>query len=255
MLHDTGSGKTAVVDPPEAGPIEAALSASGFGIDWIVITHHHMDHIAAVPELKAKYGCQVVGPAADEHRIPGLDLTVREGDRFQLGEAEAEVFDTPATRRGTSPTGSKTTGTVLRRHPVALGCGRVFEGTMEQMWESLAKLRALPDDAVVHCGHEYTLSNAHFAVTVDPDNEELMERVAAIEELRREGKPTVPSNLGVEKRTNPFLRPDDPRIRALLGMQDASDAEVFGEIRDPQGQLLTPPTGKWANRRLPSSPR
>ena len=232
VLHDTGSGKTAVVDPPETGPIEEALSASGFGIDWIVITHHHMDHIAAVPELKAKYGCQVVGPAADEHRIPGLDLTVREGDRFQLGEAEAEVFDTPGHTTGHITYWFEDDRALFCADTLfALGCGRVFEGTMEQMWESLAKLRALPDDAVVHCGHEYTLSNAHFAVTVDPDNEELMERVAAIEELRREGKPTVPSNLGVEKRTNPFLRPDDPRIRALLGMQDASDAEVFGEIR------------------------
>ncbi|MCE2558102.1 MAG: hydroxyacylglutathione hydrolase [Acidobacteria bacterium] len=224
LLHETGSGKTAVVDPPETGPIEAALAARGFGIDWIVITHHHMDHIAAVPDLKAKYGCQVVGPAADEHRIPGLDLTVREGDRFQFGEAEAEVIDTPGHTTGhITYWFEKDRALFCADTLFALGCGRVFEGTMEQMWDSLAKLRAR--------GHEYTLSNAHFAVTVDPDNEELMERVAEIEELRRDGKPTVPSNLGVEKRTNPFLRPDDAGIRALLGMAGASDAEVFGEIR------------------------
>ena len=232
LLHETGSGKTAVVDPPETGPIEAALAARGFGIDWIVITHHHMDHIAAVPDLKAKYGSQVVGPAADEHRIPGLDLTVAEGDRFELGEAEAEVIDTPGHTTGHISYWFEDDKALFCADTLfALGCGRVFEGTMAQMWESLAKLRALPDDAIVHCGHEYTLSNAHFAVTVDPDNEELMERVAGIEELRRDGKPTVPSNLGVEKRTNPFLRPDDVGIRALLGMAGASDAEVFGEIR------------------------
>ncbi|MXW00696.1 MAG: hydroxyacylglutathione hydrolase [Holophagales bacterium] len=232
VLHDTGSGKTAVVDPPETDPIEAALSASGFGIDWIVITHHHMDHIAAVPALKEKYRCQVVGPAADQHRIPGLDLLVREGDRFQLGEAEAQVFDTPGHTTGHITYWFEDDRALFCADTLfALGCGRVFEGTMEQMWESLAKLRALPDDAIVHCGHEYTLSNAHFAVTVDPDNEELMERVAEIEELRRDGKPTVPSNLGVEKRTNPFLRPDDAGIRAQLGMAAATNAEVFGEIR------------------------
>ena len=232
VLHDTGSGKTAVVDPPETGPIEAALSASGFGIDWIVITHHHMDHIAAVPALKEKYGCQAVGPSADEHRIPGLDLLVGEGDRFQLGEAEAQVFDTPGHTTGHITYWFEDDRALFCADTLfALGCGRVFEGTMEQMWESLAKLRDLPDDAIVHCGHEYTLSNAHFAVTVDPDNEELMERVAGIEELRRNDKPTVPSNLGVEKRTNPFLRPDDAGIRAQLGMAGATDAEVFGEIR------------------------
>ncbi|MDE2851141.1 MAG: hydroxyacylglutathione hydrolase [Acidobacteriota bacterium] len=232
VLHDTGSGKIAVVDPPETGPIEAALSASGFGIDWIVITHHHMDHIAAVPALKETYGCQVVGPAADQHRIPGLDLLVREGDRFQLGEAEAQVFDTPGHTTGHITYWFEDDRALFCADTLfALGCGRVFEGTMEQMWESLAKLRALPDDAIVHSGHEYTLSNAHFAVTVDPDNDELMDRVAEIEALRRDGKPTVPSNLGVEKRTNPFLRPDDAGIRALLGMAGATDAEVFGEIR------------------------
>ena len=232
VLHDTGSGLTAVVDPPESRPIEKALAANGRGIDWIVITHHHMDHIAAVPELKARHGCKVVGPAADEHRIPELDLTVREGDRFELGEAEAHVIDTPGHTSGHISYWFERDRALFSADALfALGCGRVFEGTMEQMWSSLAKLRALPDDAIVHCGHEYTLSNAHFAVTVDPDNEELMERVAEIESLRRDGRPTVPSNLGVEKRTNPFLRPDDPGIRAALGMPDASDARVFGEIR------------------------
>ncbi len=232
VLHDAGSGKTAVVDPPETGPIEAALSASGFGIDWIVVTHHHMDHIAAAPVLKETYGCQVVGPAAERGRIPGLDLMVRGGDRFRLGEAEAQVFDTPGHTAGhVSYWFEEDRALFCADTLFALGCGRVFEGTLEQMWRSLARLRALPDDAIVHCGHEYTLSNARFAVTVDPDNEELIQRVAEIEELRREGRPTVPSNLGVEKRTNPFLRPDDEGIRSQLGMTGGSDAEVFGELR------------------------
>ncbi len=233
LLRDEASGKTAVVDPPETGPIEAALEAKGLSIDWIVLTHHHMDHIAAVPALKEAHGCKVVGPAADERRIPGLDLKVRQGDRFELGEAVAEVIDTPGHTSGHISYWFEADRALFCADTLfALGCGRVFEGTMEQMWESLAKLRALPDDAIVHSGHEYTLSNAHFAVTIDPDNEELIERVAEIEALRRDDKPTVPSNLGVEKRTNPFLRPDDPGIRALLGMQNATDAEVFGEIRN-----------------------
>jgi len=150
----------------------------------------------------------------------------------RLGEAEAVVIETPGHTTGHISYWFEEDRALFCADTLfALGCGRVFEGTMEQMWSSLAKLRALPDDAIVHCGHEYTLSNAHFAVTVDPDNDELMERVARIEELRSQGKPTVPSNLGTEKRTNPFLRPDDPGIRALLGMADATNAEVFGEIR------------------------
>ena len=232
LLHDTGSGKTAIVDPPETGPVEAALQARGLGIDWIVITHHHADHIDGVPALKAKYGCQVVGPAADEHRIPNLDVTVSGGDSFRLGDAEATVIDTPGHTLGHISYWFRGDGALFCADTLfALGCGRVFEGTMEQMWSSLGKLRALPDETTVYCGHEYTLSNARFAVTVDPDNDELLDRVAEIERLRQEGKPTVPSNLGTEKRTNPFLRPDNPAIRSLLGMPDATNAEVFGEIR------------------------
>ncbi len=232
LLRDTESGRTAVVDPPETGPIEAALKAGGLGIDWIVITHHHMDHIAAVPALKEKYGCEAVGPATEARRIPGMDLLVRDGDRFRLGAAEAQVIDTPGHTSGHISYWFEDDRALFCADTLfALGCGRVFEGTMEQMWSSLARLRALPDEATVHCGHEYTLSNAHFAVTVDPDNDDLIERVAEIERRRREGRPTVPSNLGVEKRTNPFLRPDDPAIRACLGLPDASDAEVFAELR------------------------
>ena len=232
LVHEAESGATAAVDPAVAQPVLDHLEREGWSLDQILITHHHPDHIAGVPELKEKTGATVVGPAAERETIPGLDVELREGDSHELGAAEAQVLETPGHTLGHISFWFEDEEVLFCADALfALGCGRVFEGTMEMMWESLAKLRELPDDTKVFCGHEYTLSNARFAVTVDPDNEELRERAAEIERQRAADQPTVPSMLGVEKRTNPFLRPDDSAIRAHLGMPDASDAEVFAEIR------------------------
>lgn len=228
LLHEPGAGQTGVVDPGVAEPVLARLDERGLSLDWILATHHHADHIGGIATIKKATGCRVVGPAGS---VP-VDVTVGEGDRFELGQAVAEVFETPGhTRDHISYWFAEDRALFCADTLFALGCGRLFEGTAEQMWASLEKLRALPDDARVYCGHEYTLSNARFAVTVDPQNEALAKRLREIEEMRQAGRPTIPSELGVEKRTNPFLRPDDPAIRAHLGMQGASDAEVFGEIR------------------------
>jgi hydroxyacylglutathione hydrolase len=232
LVHEPGAGVTGVVDPAVAEPVLERLAARGWSLDWILSTHHHADHTGGNLALKKATGCRIAGPKADEARIPGIDLKLAEGDRFKLGEAEAEVFETPG----------HTSGHISFWFPEAkalfcadtlfsLGCGRVFEGTHAQMWDSLRKLAALPDDAMVYCGHEYTQSNARFAMSVDPDNPALQARAAEIDRQRAAGQPTVPTTLGAERKANPFLRPGDAAIRARLGMADASDAEVFGEIR------------------------
>jgi hydroxyacylglutathione hydrolase len=232
LVHEPKAGITAVVDPPVVEPVLKRLAARGWTLDWILSTHHHADHTGGNLELKQATGCRVAGARADEARIPGIDLKLGEGDRFQLGEAEAQVLETPG----------HTSGHISYWFPQAkalfcadtlfsLGCGRVFEGSYAQMWNSLCKLAALPDDALVYCGHEYTQSNARFALSVDPDNKALQARAAEVERQRAASKPTVPTKLGAERAANPFLRAGDPAIRKRLGMESASDAEVFAEIR------------------------
>jgi hydroxyacylglutathione hydrolase len=232
LVHEPRAGATAVVDPAVAGPVLERLQAKGWKLDWILSTHHHADHTAGNLELKRATGCKVAGAKADAARIPGIDVQLAEGDRFRLGELEAEIFETPG----------HTSGHISYWFPQAralfcadtlfsLGCGRVSESSFEQMWDSLSKLARLPDDAVVWCAHEYTLTNARFALSVDPDNPALKERAAEVERLRDAGKPTVPSTLGAERAANPFLRAGDPAIRKRLGLEAASDAEVFAEIR------------------------
>lgn len=237
LLRDPASGMVGVVDPPVVDPVLARLDELGWHgrggvVDWILTTHHHPDHTAGNEELKQRTGCQVVGPLAERSRIPGIDVSVGDGERFSLGEREAVVFDTPGHTAGHISYWFEDSQALFCADVLfALGCGRLFEGTAEQMWNSMRKLLQLPDDTRVFCGHEYTLSNARFAVTVDPENEALSARLSEIEELRSRDEPTVPSLLGEEKVTNPFLRPNDAGIRRHLGMEDASDAEVFAEIR------------------------
>ncbi len=231
LLKDTATGTTAVVDPPVVDDVLEQLGADG-KLDLIIATHHHGDHTAGIEALKAKTGARVIGPAAEADKIPAIDEQLAEGDSVSVGEATARVFETPGHTAGHMSLYFEDSKALFCADTLfALGCGRLFEGTPAQMWDSLSKFSDLPDDTRVYCGHEYTLSNAQFAVTVDPENEELEQRLAQIEELRANDQPTIPSTLGEERRTNPFLRAADPAIRAHLGMESASDAEVFGEIR------------------------
>jgi hydroxyacylglutathione hydrolase len=231
LVHEPKAGVTAVVDPV-AAPVLERLEARGWTLDWILSTHHHADHTGGNLELKQATGCRVAGARADEARIPGIDLKLAEGDRFSLGEAEAQVIETPGHTSGhISFWFAEAKALFCADTLFSLGCGRVFEGSYAQMWNSLSKLAALPDDALVYCGHEYTQSNARFALSVDPDNKALQARAAEVGRQRAAGKPTVPSTLASERAANPFLRPNDKAIRARLGMESASDAEVFAEIR------------------------
>ena len=232
ILRDTSSGEVAVIDVPEAGPIKAALAERGWKATQIWLTHHHYDHIDGVPGLLEDHAAQVVGASADAHRLPALDVAVEEGDKVALGSFEAEIFDVSGHTVGhiafyVAGANACFTADSL----MALGCGRLFEGTPEQMWGSMQKLMALPPETLICSGHEYTASNAKFALTVDPENADLISRAQEIDTARAAGRPTVPSTLATELATNPFLRPADHGIRANVGMPTASDADVFAEVR------------------------
>lgn len=232
LIHDPESGATASIDAPEEQPILDALKRRGWTLTHILTTHHHQDHVEANLALKEAYGATIIGPENEANQIPGLDMTIGDGGDFEFAGHRVHVYETPG----------HTAGHICFHFPddkllfsadtlFALGCGRLFEGTPTQMWASLRKLMALPDDTTVYFGHEYTLSNARFALTIDPGNTALKNRAAEIEALRDRGGFTAPTQLGLEKQTNPFLRPDDAGIRAHLRMETASDAEVFAEIR------------------------
>lgn len=232
LVHDAASGATASIDAPETAAVRAALDETGWSLTHILTTHHHPDHVAGNEELKGETGCEIVGPAAEAARIPGIDRQVRGGDTFSWAGHRVEVIDTPG----------HTSGHIAFHMPehdllfagdtlFAMGCGRLFEGTPDEMWGSLSRLMQLPEDTTVYAGHEYTLSNARFAVTVDPDNTALRERLAEVERLRAENRSTLPTTIRDELATNPFLRASDASVRSGLGMMEESDAAVFAELR------------------------
>ncbi|MFN0115144.1 MAG: hydroxyacylglutathione hydrolase [Paracoccaceae bacterium] len=232
LAHDGATGETAVVDVPEPGPILDALSSRGWKATLVLITHHHPDHIDGVPALVAATGARTSGAAADAHRLPPLDIALREGDRARLGAEEGTVIDVSGHTVGHIAFHFPASKAVFTADSLmAMGCGRVFEGTFPMMWESLSKLAALPPDTLVFSGHEYTASNARFAETIEPGNPDLAARIARIAEARAAGRPTVPSRLAEELATNPFLRARLPAVKALIGMPGATDAEAFAEIR------------------------
>ena len=232
LIHDPATGLTATIDTPDAAVIEQALTARGWHLDYILNTHHHADHAGGNLALKKKTGCVVVGSRADAARIPGIDVLVGEGDTFALGDHRARVVETSGHTVGHicylfEADLAAFVGDTL----FSMGCGRLFEGTPAQMWASLQKLSALPDATRVYCAHEYTAGNGRFAVTLEPQNAALADRVREVAALRAAGLPTIPSTIGLEKATNPFLRPASPEIRATLGLATASDADVLGETR------------------------
>ena len=236
VLHDADSGATALVDAPEAAPVLEALNSRGWQLSDVFLTHHHWDHVDALPEILAAQpagaAIRVVGAKADAHRLPALDLAVSEGERFEFAGQPVQIFDVSGHTVGhiafyLPEAAALFTGDSL----MALGCGRLFEGSPAQMWQSLQKLAALPGQSMVYSGHEYTASNAKFAVTVDPENPALAARVRDITERRAKGEATVPGLLQLELDTNPFLRAGDPQVQVAVGMAGADACAVFTEIR------------------------
>ncbi|WP_297322476.1 hydroxyacylglutathione hydrolase [uncultured Bartonella sp.] len=238
LLHDKESGLTAAIDAPDASAIIRQLEAKNFHLDVIFVTHHHFDHIEGIGALKETYGARVIGPALEADKIGGLDDAVGEKTPLKFARHPIKVIETPG----------HTLGSICYYFPedkliftgdtlFSLGCGRLFEGTAEMMFSSLMKLVALPDDTRLYCGHEYTRENARFARTIDPDNIKLINRAAAVDRLVAVGEPTLPSSLGLEKATNPFLRCNDEAVRHKLGMENASDVAVFAEIRRRKDQF------------------
>ena len=229
-LITDGSGLCAVLDPSEPGPVKKALAVHGLKLTHILNTHHHLDHCGGNLALKEEFGAEVVGPGKDRGRIPGIDTGVSEAEPWRFGTHSVKVLEIPAHTSSHIAFvfgGAAFTGDTL----FAMGCGRLFEGTPAMMWDSLSKLMRLPDDTKIYCGHEYTLSNGRFALTLEPKNADLEARMKVVEAARAKGEPTIPSTMGLEKKTNPFLRPDSKEIRATLGMENADNVAVFGETR------------------------
>ena len=232
LLHDPASGATASIDAPEAAPVEAALAAAGWKLTDILVTHHHHDHTGGIEALKNKYRCRVVAPAAEAAKIPAVDETLREGDRVSVGKLSANVIETPGHTLGHIAYWFRDDELAFVGDTLfSIGCGRVIEGTPEMMWRSLKKLRDLPDDTEIYCGHEYTAANIKFALTVERDNPVLAARAAQVARLIAEGGPTIPVTIGDEKLANPFLRADLPGLAADIGMAGKPAEQVFAEIR------------------------
>lgn len=232
LVHEPEEGETAVVDPGEAAPLLAAAEAHGWRIGKVLLTHHHADHIAGAAGVREATGAAIVAPLADLGRIENVDIAVADGETVALGATHAVVFETPGHTAGHVAYWFMADDALFPGDTLfALGCGRLFEGTPEQMWESLSRLRALPDETRVFCGHEYTAANARFARVVDPENARLAARAEEVARLVESRQPTVPSLLGIEKATNPFLRADDEALAARLGLAGHAPAAVFAEIR------------------------
>jgi len=238
LLHDPQSGATASIDAPEAAPVEAALAKTGWRLTDILVTHHHADHTAGIGELKQYHKCRVVAPRNEAQRIAHVDETVGENDTVRVGKLEGRVIDTPG----------HTAGHISYFFPAdklafvgdtlfSIGCGRVIEGDAEMMWNSLVKLRNLPDDARFFCGHEYTQANIRFAKTIEPDNKALASRAEEVAKLLAAGKATIPATIGGEKAANPFLRADDAEFARSLGLSGNPAWKVFADIRERKNRF------------------
>lgn len=232
LLRDETTGKVACVDAGEASAVLAALDATGWALDELWITHWHWDHTDGLEEVRAATGCKVIGPSYKGGKAFTFDQEVSDGDTFTFGGITVEAWHTPGHTLDMVNFYLPSENVIFTGDTLfSMGCGRVFEGTHDQMHASMEKLRKLPPETVVYGAHEYTVANAAFALSVDPENAELQARAAEVKTLRQNGTPTMPTSMASEFATNPFLRYDDPRVRELLGMQDAPSAAVFSEIR------------------------
>jgi hydroxyacylglutathione hydrolase len=239
LVHDPRARTTASIDAPEAGPILAALAAREWELTEILITHHHADHVQGIAGLKTEFpGARVIGPAKEATKIGGLDLAIGEGDTATTGALEAKVIEVPGHTSGHVAYWFEDEDILFAGDTLfAMGCGRAFEERPAVLFQSLMKLAALPGETQVYCGHEYTLANARFALTVDPSNAILKERAEVAARQREAGEFTLPTTITIELATNPFLRADDPDIQAGLGMAGADPVAVFTELRERKNNM------------------
>lgn len=232
LVYDRDDGVCAIVDPGDAAPVLKRLDELGLTLTHIFNTHHHPDHTGANTALKERTGATIAGPRAEAAKIPGIDTELGEGDTFQFGSHTAKIFDVPGHTAGHIAWWFEAEKAVFVGDTLfALGCGRLFEGTPDQMWTSLSKLMALPDDTKVYCAHEYTQANARFAVTVEPGNQALLDRAAEIDAMRAKGISTVPTTIGLERATNPFVRPTSENLQKTVGLPGGEPVAVFAETR------------------------
>ncbi len=232
ILHDTPTGATASVDAPDADAVEAQLKKFGRQLTHIFTTHHHADHVQGNLRLKELFGCKIIGPKAEADKIPGIDQAVAGGDKFMWAGREVEVLDCPGHTKGHIAFHIPSEFSLFAGDTLfSVGCGRVIEGTMDEMFHSVNQFKALPPHSYLYFGHEYTEANCRFALTIDPNNMALQARLREVEKLRIEKRMSCPVTLSDEFKTNPYLRCNDPQIRKNLGMEDATDAAVFAEIR------------------------
>jgi hydroxyacylglutathione hydrolase len=232
LVHDHKSGATAAIDAPDADAIETHLKKRGWQLTHIFTTHHHTDHIEGNQALKEQFGCMIIGPRAEADQIPGIRTPISGGDKFTWAGREVKVLACPGHTKGHIAYHIPSEFSLFAGDTLfSLGCGRVLEGTMEEMYHSVSQFRTLSPSTYVYCGHEYTEANAKFALSVEPGNRMLQQRAAVVSTLRQEGKMTCPSSIGDELKANPFLRTDSQEIRRNLKMESASNAEVFAELR------------------------
>jgi hydroxyacylglutathione hydrolase len=232
LVHDAATDTTVVIDAPEAAPILMELYARGWKLSHLLLTHHHHDHTQGAPMLEAATGARIIGAAADAHRLPPLTEAVEPGMLLPIGMQAVEVIGVPGHTLGHVAYHFAAAGLVFTGDSLmGWGCGRLFEGTPAQMLASLDRLAVLPGSTQVCSGHEYTLSNGRFALSLEPENPALLARMAAAEAARAEARPTVPVPLALELETNPFLRADNPDLRAALNMTGADRLAVFTETR------------------------
>lgn len=238
LIHDPIQDLTASIDTPDVHAIEEALNQNDWVLNYIINTHHHYDHAGGNLELKKKTNCKIIGPMQDKDRIPGIDQTIEHAEEFMFGSFAVKGLHTPGHTTGHMVYHFEDQNIAFVGDTIfAMGCGRLFEGTPEQMLNSLDIIMSWPGETMLYCAHEYTQSNAEFAITVDGKNEDLLKRKSEVDALREKLIPTVPTKLEIEKKTNPFLRSDDKEIRLELGMMASSRSEVFAEIRSRKDQF------------------
>lgn len=232
LIRDRETGEVAAIDTPDIDAINAVLDEAGWRLDYIFNTHHHFDHAGGNEALKEKWGCKIIGPAGEASKIPAIDRKVGDGDQVRLGKSVAAVYDTPGHTSGHIVFHFEDDRLAFVGDTIfALGCGRLFEGTPAQMWTSLSKIAAWPGDTKLYCAHEYTQANAKFALSVDPENAALKQRSDEIDAARARDEPTVPTTVGLEMATSPFMRAAQNDLKEALGMSGADAVDVFAEVR------------------------